>query len=120
VLYLVAEHKFTSYAALYLMVPGVYATTPVLAAWMANNSEPYYRRATSVAIGFIAANSVRFGDKYIIIINSYSIRIIFQGGILSIWSFPTKEGPKYKKTTIMNLILYVPTPVSPFSYLLEF
>ena len=46
------------------MVPGVYATTPVLAAWVANNSEPYYRRATSVAMGFIAANSVCFGDKY--------------------------------------------------------
>ena len=62
--YLGAEHKFTSYAALYLMVPGVYATPPVLAAWMANNSEPYYRRATSVALGFIAANSVCFGDEY--------------------------------------------------------
>ena len=62
--YLGAEHKFASYAALYLMVPGVYATTPVLAAWMANNSEPYYRCATSVALGFIAANSVCFGDKY--------------------------------------------------------
>ena len=42
------------------MVPGAYATTPVAAAWMANNSEPYYRRAVSVALGIIAANSVRF------------------------------------------------------------
>jgi len=81
-LYLGAEHKFTSYGALYLMVPGVYASAPVLSAWMANNSEPYYRRATSVAIGFIATNS---------------------GGILSTWSFPTAEGPKFRKTTIMNL-----------------
>jgi hypothetical protein len=56
--YLGAEHKFTSYGALYLMVPGAYATAPVLSAWMANNSEPHYRRATSVAIGFIATNSV--------------------------------------------------------------
>ena len=55
-----AEHKFTSYGALYLMVPGAYASSPVLSAWMANNSEPHYRRATSVAIGFIAANSVSF------------------------------------------------------------
>jgi hypothetical protein len=30
--YLGAEHTYASYAALYLMVPGVYATTPVLAA----------------------------------------------------------------------------------------
>ena len=105
--YLVAEHKFTSYAALYLMVPGVYASAPVLAAWMANNSDPYYRRASSVVMGFIAANSVSFGVKYItnFLLNSY----LFQGGILSIWSFPMKDGPKYKKATVMNLILYVPT-----------
>jgi len=85
-LYLGAEHKFTSYGALYLMVPGVYATAPVLAAWMANNSEPHYRRATSVAIGFIATNS---------------------GGILSTWSFATKDGPKFRKTTILNLIFTI-------------
>ncbi|KAF8185966.1 MFS general substrate transporter [Pholiota molesta] len=81
-LYLSAESKFVAYGALYLMVPGIYATAPVLGAWMANNSEPYYRRATSIAIGFIATNS---------------------GGILSTWRFPTKEGPKFRKTTIMNL-----------------
>jgi MFS family permease len=81
-LFLGAEQKFVSYGALYLMVPGAYASAPVLSAWMANNSEPHYRRATSVAIGFIATNS---------------------GGILSTWSFPSKEGPKFRKTTIMNL-----------------
>jgi len=85
-LYLGAENKFASYGALYLMVPGVYATTPVIAAWMANNSEPYYRRATNVAMGFIAANS---------------------GGILSIWSYPTSEGPNFRKATVMNLIFSI-------------
>jgi len=85
-LYLGAEDKFTLYGALYLMVPGVYATTPVLGAWMANNSEPYYRRATSIAMGLITANS---------------------GGILSIWSFPTTEGPKFMKTTVMNLVFSI-------------
>ena len=69
--YLGAEHKYTSYAALHLMVPGAYATTPVLAAWMANNSEPYYRRSTSVAIGFIAANSVCFGYSKCIIFSTH-------------------------------------------------
>jgi len=92
-LYLGAEHKYTSYGALYLMVPGAYATAPVLSAWMANNSEPHYRRATSVAIGFIATNS---------------------GGILSTWSFPTKEGPKYRKTTIINLVFSILVFVGAF------
>jgi len=84
-LFLVGEHKYTSYGALYLMVPGVYATTPVLAAWMANNSEPYYRRAISVALGFISSNS---------------------GGILSTWSFPSNEGPKSRKTTHVSHFLH--------------
>ena len=82
------------------MVPGTYAAGPVLAAWMANNSEPYYRRGTSVAMGIISSNFVSFGDKY----NNFSYSFsIFQGGILSIWSFPTNEGPKFRKTTVINL-----------------
>ena len=99
------------------MVPGVYATAPVLAAWMANNSEPHYRRATSVAFGFIATNSVCLFSfpfvKYILLFIIYHFFISFyvfdftsyQGGILSTWSFPSNEGPKYRKTTITNLIL---------------
>jgi len=87
-IYLAADDKFVTYGALYLMVPGIYAVVPIANAWMANNSEPYYRRATSIALTFIAANS---------------------GGILSTWSFPSREGPKYRKTTIMNLIFSICT-----------
>ena len=60
------------------MVPGVYAAAPVLAAWLSNNSEPYYRRATSIALGVIAANSVCFGDKYNNFpTHSLSFRVVF-------------------------------------------
>ena len=59
-----AEHKFTSYGALYLMASGAYSANPILSAWMANNSEPHYRHATSVALGVLAVNSVCFGYKY--------------------------------------------------------
>ena len=48
----------TSYGSLFLSVSGVYSSAPILAAWMANNSEPHYRRATSIAIGIVATNSV--------------------------------------------------------------
>ncbi|KAF8817611.1 MFS general substrate transporter [Phlegmacium glaucopus] len=85
-LYLRAEHRYTSYVALYFMVPGVYASAPVLVAWIANNSEPHYRRATSVALSFMAANS---------------------GGILSTWIYPSSQGPKFTKTTIMNLVFSI-------------
>jgi len=54
-----ANNKFAAYGALYLLVPGIYGTTPILSAWMANNSEPYYRRATSISVGFMSLNSVR-------------------------------------------------------------
>lgn len=73
--YLGAEHKFTSYGALYLMVPGAYASAPVLSAWMANNSEPHYRRATSVAIGFIGTNSVCLFPSSSIIIIYYLLHV---------------------------------------------
>jgi hypothetical protein len=88
------------------MVPGVYGATPVLSAWLANNSETHYRRATSVALGVLVSNSVCFDDEYNIF--SYSFPI-YQGGILSSWSFPSKEGPKFRKTTSINLTLYVTT-----------
>ena len=85
------------------MVPGVYGVVPIASAWLANNSEPYYRRATSIAAAFIAVNSVgQFLSPQILDLNRI---ILAQGGILSTWRFPTREGPKYRKTTIMNLVL---------------
>ncbi|CAL1707479.1 unnamed protein product [Somion occarium] len=85
-MFLGVSHPYVAYGSLFLSVPGVYATAPLLSAWMANNSEPYYRRATSVAIGFVATNA---------------------GGILATWSYPTKEGPRFQRTTIMNLTFSV-------------
>ena len=67
-----AEHKFTSYGALYLMVSGVFGSGPILGAWMANNSEPYHRRATSIALFMLVGNSVCFGDKYDIFPSHFS------------------------------------------------
>ena len=40
------------------MASGVSGTTPILHAWNANNSEPHYRRATSVALLVLAGNVV--------------------------------------------------------------
>ena len=62
--YLGAEHQFTLYGALYLIVPGMHAIAPVLAAWLANNSETYYRRATTIALTSMIANAVCSTVKY--------------------------------------------------------
>ena len=47
------------YGSLFLSVSGTYALPPVLSAWIANNSEPHYRRATSIALMFASTNIVR-------------------------------------------------------------
>jgi len=80
-IYIFAEKKYIAYASLYLIVPGVFSGAPILLSWMANNSDPYYREATSIAIGITAMHL---------------------GGILSSWSFPVQEGPRYKRTAIVN------------------
>ncbi|CAL1713318.1 unnamed protein product [Somion occarium] len=82
-IFLAADSVSMAYGSLFLSVPGVYATAPIISAWIANNSEPYYRRATSVALGFVSTNA---------------------GGILSTWSFPSNEGPKFRRATILNMV----------------
>ena len=86
------------------MTAGASGANPILSTWMANNSEPHYRRATSVALAVLAANLVCLDSilSFFLLISYF-----FQGSILSTWSFPTKDGPKFRKTTIMNIILYV-------------
>ena len=70
-----AEHIFTSYGALYLMTAGVSGANPIVYAWLANNSEPHYRRATSIALAVLAGNSVCFGGKSTIISHFLSFRV---------------------------------------------
>ncbi|KAF5361251.1 hypothetical protein D9758_010304 [Tetrapyrgos nigripes] len=74
------------YGSLYLIAAGVFGTSPVLFAWMGNNSEPHYRRATSGRLGFIALNV---------------------GGITSTWIYPSNEAPSFKKATVINLVFAV-------------
>ncbi|PPR06290.1 hypothetical protein CVT24_001096 [Panaeolus cyanescens] len=81
-LYLVSHNRHLSYASLFFIVSGSYSTGPVLSSWLANNCEPHYKRASSIALGNMFASS---------------------GAILGIWRFPTKEGPRFTKTTIMDL-----------------
>ncbi|GAA5916477.1 uncharacterized protein JCM6883_006804 [Sporobolomyces salmoneus] len=58
------------YTALFLAITGVYATAPALCTWINVNSAGHYRKATAVALGFIATNS---------------------GGIAATWLFPQIE-----------------------------
>ncbi|GAA5836663.1 hypothetical protein JCM11251_002690 [Rhodosporidiobolus azoricus] len=62
------------YTSLFMVITGVYSTSPALVTWLPNNSAPAYRKATAIALGFIATNS---------------------GGIAGTWLFPANEGPQY-------------------------
>ncbi|KAI8443353.1 major facilitator superfamily domain-containing protein, partial [Phakopsora pachyrhizi] len=77
-----AEQTSIKYGSLFLSIAGVYSTIPPLTAWQSNNSEGHYRRATSIALAFIATNA---------------------GGIVSTWLFPKSQHPEYRPGTIVNL-----------------
>ncbi|POW19198.1 hypothetical protein PSHT_04885 [Puccinia striiformis] len=86
ILFHVAHEDQTSlkYGSLFISLAGVYSTIPPLSAWQSNNSECHYRRASSIALGFIASNL---------------------GGILSTWMFPQSEKPGYRTGTLLSLAL---------------
>ncbi|KAK4057227.1 hypothetical protein OIO90_001722 [Microbotryomycetes sp. JL221] len=78
------EDRWARYGSLFPSIIGAYSTAPAVVTWLPANSARHYRRATAVAMGFIATNS---------------------GGILSTWLFPTEEAPSYKRATIVNLCM---------------
>ena len=84
-----SRNESTDYVVLYLLIIGGYGSAPCLATWLANNVQPHYRRATAVAIAFVAANI---------------------GGIVSTWFF-TFTTPRYEPTYI-NLALSLGTAAS--------
>ncbi|KAB8211151.1 major facilitator superfamily domain-containing protein [Aspergillus parasiticus] len=74
------------YAALVLLLTGVYACAPCLISWVPNNTAGHVRRATAVAMAFIATNC---------------------GGIMSTWIYPQKSAPYYELGSRFNLSLTV-------------
>ncbi|KAF7336987.1 MFS domain-containing protein [Mycena venus] len=83
-LFLGSSDHHVQYGSLFLSIPGTYLIQPALAAWNANNSAPYIRRATTMALGFMMTNS---------------------GGILATWLFgDLSPAPRYTKATETLLI----------------
>ncbi|KAF5353280.1 hypothetical protein D9756_008136 [Leucocoprinus leucothites] len=83
IIYLCTDHRYTLYGSLFLTASGVYSIPPVNSAWVSNNSEPHYRRATAIALAAVFTNC---------------------GGILSTWLFPASAAPRYRDTSIINLV----------------
>ncbi|KAF4253329.1 hypothetical protein KXW65_001449 [Aspergillus fumigatus] len=74
------------YAALMLLVTGVYACAPCLISWVPNNTAGHLRRATAVAMAFIATN---------------------MRGIMSTWIYPRESAPYFHLGIRFNLSLLV-------------
>jgi predicted MFS family arabinose efflux permease len=72
------------YGSLNMLITGVYTTAPCLITWLSNNAAAHTRRATAVALGFMATNL---------------------GGIVSTWIYPKSAAPKYKFAAKFNLAL---------------
>jgi MFS family permease len=72
------------YAAVCLNVASIYSTAPSILTWIPNNSAPYGKRATSVAIGFVTSNGA---------------------GIIAAWIYPTSTAPRYLFAVKFNLSL---------------
>ncbi|KAL2817690.1 major facilitator superfamily domain-containing protein [Aspergillus cavernicola] len=81
---LLARSTPLRYAALILLVTGIYAAAPCLISWIPNNSAGHVRRATAVAIGFISTSS---------------------GGVMSTWIYPASSKPYYNLGARFNLAL---------------
>jgi hypothetical protein len=92
-----SDNKNTNYGALYLQIIGSYAAAPCLSTWNANNVQPHYRRATAIAIGFIATNT---------------------GGIVSTWLFT--DPPRFQRATRINLAFSLGMAASSVGILVYF
>jgi len=79
----VSEGSSLKYASLFLVVMGSCALFPSLAAWMSNNSQPYARKATCLALGIISANL---------------------GGVISTLLFPHQDQSNCGTAIMVNIV----------------
>jgi MFS family permease len=83
-IFLTTHSKGAKYTALCFLITGTYSAAPSLISWIPNNVATHSRRATAVAMGFIATNV---------------------GGIVSTWIYPKSSAPSYKLAARFNLSL---------------
>ncbi|KAG2754910.1 MFS general substrate transporter [Suillus brevipes Sb2] len=87
IMFYASKSNHVRYGSLFLTISGSYCGAPPVITWVANNSAPHIRRATSVAIAFIMTNS---------------------GGILVTWLLGSlSPAPNYTKATITFIIMSV-------------
>ena len=91
---------------------GLSGAAPILSAWFANNSEPHYRRATSIALNLIFSTPVCFVVTYIISSTHFPVFLGQHSEYL--------ELPKQGRTKIQENNDYKPCHVSLLTRFLLF
>jgi sugar phosphate permease len=87
IIFYASNSHHVRYGSLFLTISGSYCGAPPVITWVANNSAPHVRRATSVAIAFIMTNV---------------------GGILATWLLGSlSPAPNYTKATVTFIIMSV-------------
>ena len=86
-IFIASNSSHIRYGSLFFSITGSYCTAPPLATWVANNSAPHVRRATSLAIAFIMTNA---------------------GGILATWLLGMlSAAPNYTAAAITLIVLSI-------------
>ncbi|KAI0720833.1 MFS general substrate transporter [Cerioporus squamosus] len=81
-IFLVSYTNSVRYAALFLLVPASFCIAPPLGTWVVNNSAPFARRATALALVSGMTNV---------------------GAVLATWIFGMSHAPRYTSATIVLL-----------------
>ncbi|KAI6045732.1 major facilitator superfamily domain-containing protein [Pisolithus marmoratus] len=86
-IYYATASQHIRYGSLFFSMTGTYGAVPAVVTWIANNSAPHIRRASSIAFGFVATCS---------------------GGMLATWLLGTlSPGPSYKAATITFIVMSI-------------
>lgn len=79
-IFLATGNKHADYGALFLQIIGTFTSAPCIGTLLANNVQPHYRRASAIAVTFLATNI---------------------GGIVSTWIFV--DPPRFHVASSVNL-----------------
>ncbi|RDX42187.1 MFS general substrate transporter [Lentinus brumalis] len=85
-IFLASYTNLVRYAALFLLVPASFCVAPPLGTWAVNNSAPFARRATALALVSGMTNI---------------------GAVLATWLFAMSPAPRYTSATIVLLVFQV-------------
>lgn len=99
----VSPNRHTDYGALFLQMAGAFPSGPAIAAWIAINFEPRYKKAVAIAIANSFLNCGGTLISWFLRVSSKPLSSLI--GIVSVWLY--NDPPRYKKATTLNIAFSV-------------